>query len=93
MKDSGSTKQSSRRLSKEDIKKRLMHSLVNYENINTDGLNEQVNIVESYEEAIDIIKEDGGTIKANKKTIYFSYQHGKGFKNFKENRNFKRLVE
>ena len=47
MKDSGSTKQSSRRLSKEDIKKRLMHSLVNYENINTDGLNEQVNIVKA----------------------------------------------
>ena len=35
MKDTDSTIQSSRRLSKKEIKKKLMDSLVNNENINT----------------------------------------------------------
>ena len=44
--------QSSRRLRKEEIKKRLMDSLVYIENIDKEDLNEWANIVESYEEAI-----------------------------------------
>ena len=44
--------QSSRRLRKEEIKKRLMDSLVYNENIDREDLNEWANIVESYEEAI-----------------------------------------
>ena len=51
--------------------------------------------MESYEEAIDIVKKkknkDG--IKTNKKNIiFFTYQQGKVFRKFKENRKFKILV-
>ena len=71
MKDSGSTKQSSRRLSKEDIKKRIMESLVYNESINTEDLNERAYKAESYEEVMVIIKEYEDTIKANKKNLIF----------------------
>ena len=80
MKDSGSTKQSSRRLSKEDIKKRIMELLVYNESINTEDLNERAYKAESYEEVMVIIKEYEDTIKANKKNlIFFAYQEGKSF--------------
>ena len=61
--------QSSRRLSKEEIKKELNDSLVYNENIDREDLNEQANIMESYEEAMDIIKEYKDIIKTNKKNI------------------------
>ena len=80
MKDSGSTKQSSRRLSKEDIKKRIMESLLYNESINTEDLNERAYKAESYEEVMVIIKEYEDTIKTNKKNlIFFAYQEGKRF--------------
>ena len=81
-KDSSVTKQSSRRLIKEGIKKRLMDSLVHNENIDTADLNERANIVEveSYGKAMDIIKEYKDIIKENKKNItFFAYQQGKSF--------------
>ena len=61
--------QSSRRLSKEEIKKELNDSLVYNENNDREDLNEQANIMESYEEAMDIIKEYKDIIKTNKKKI------------------------
>ena len=61
--------QSSRRLSKEEIKKELNDSLVYNENNDREDLNEQANIMESYEEAMDIIKEYKDIIKTNKKNI------------------------
>ena len=61
--------QSSRRLSKEEIKKELNDSLVHNENNDREDLNEQANIMESYEEAMDIIKEYKDIIKTNKKNI------------------------
>ena len=64
------------------------------ENIDTQDLNERANIVESYEEAMDIIKEYQDIIKTNaKKDNFFSYQQDKVFKNFKENKKFKSLAE
>ena len=66
-------KQSSRRLSKEEIKKRLMESLVFNENISTKDLNEWTTIVESCKEALNIIKEYEDIIKTNKKNIFFAY--------------------
>ena len=70
-KDSSGIKSSSRRLSKEETKKRLRESLVYNENINTKDLNEQANMVENCEEAIYIIKEYKDIIKRNKKNINF----------------------
>ena len=93
-KDSDSAKQSSRRPSKEDIKKRLMDLLIYKESIDTEDLNERANIVESYEEGVDYIKEYKDIIKTNKKSIiFFAYQQDEVFRKFKENRKFKSLVE
>ena len=66
-KDSNSTKQSSRRLSKEEIKKWLIESLVYNNNINTEDLNARADRVEGYEETTSIIKEYEDIIKANRK--------------------------
>ena len=45
-------KQSSKRLSKEEIKKQLKDSFVNYENIGKEDLKARVNNVEDYENII-----------------------------------------
>ena len=77
-------KQSSKRLSKEEIKKQLKDSFVNYENIGKEDLKARVNNVEDYE----------NIIKTNKKKIIrFTYQQEKVFKKFIENRKFKYLVQ
>ena len=93
-KDSDSAKQSSRRPSKEEIKKPLMDLLIYKKSIDTEDLNERANIVESYEEGVDYIKEYKDIIKTNKKSIiFFAYQQDEVFRKFKENRKFKSLVE
>ena len=58
-KGSGSIKQWSRRLSKEETRKGLMESLVYNQKINTEDLNlkRKAIKVESYEETMNIIKE------------------------------------
>ena len=58
-KDSGSIKQWSRRLSKEETRKGLMESLVYNQKINTEDLNLKRKAIklESYEETMNIIKE------------------------------------
>ena len=87
-------KQSSRRLSKEEIKKTFMESLVYNENIDTEDLSERANIVESCEEAMDVIKKYEDIIETNKKSIiFFAYQQGNVIRKFRENRKFKGLVE
>ena len=79
-KDYENMKQLSRRFSKEEIKKRLMDSLVYNENIDRESLNEQTNIVEIYEEAMDITKEYEDVIKTKKNDIIlFKYQQDKVF--------------
>ena len=56
-----------------------------YGNINTEDLNEQANIVESYEESMGITKKYKDTIKTNKKNIiFFAYKQGKVFSKLKE---------
>ena len=86
-------KKDSDRLSKEDIKKRLIVSLVYNENIITADLNKREDRVKGYEDAMDIIKEHEDIIKTNKRNIMFSaYQEGKVFRKFKENRKLKVLL-
>ena len=94
MKDTDRTKQASRRLIKEEIKKQLIDSIVYNKNINTEDLNEWGNRVEDYEEAMGIIKEYEDIIKTNKRnTIFFADQQGKGFTRFKQSRRFKSLFK
>ena len=70
-----------------------MDSLVYNENIDTEDLNERANIVESYKEAIDIIKEYKDKTKANKKNIIlFAYQQSRAFRKLEENRNLEFLL-
>ena len=66
-----STKESSRRLSKDKIKKGLIDLLDYDENINTEDLHAWANRVESYEKAMKIIQEHEDIIKTNKKNITF----------------------
>ena len=71
-----------------------MDLLIYKESIDTEDLNERANIVESYEEGVDYIKEYKDIIKTNKKSIiFFAYQQDEVFRKFKENRKFKSLVE
>ena len=92
-KDPDSTKQSSR-LSKKEIKKRLIDSFACNENINTENLNARANRVKDNDEAMNIIKEYEDIIKTNKKNItFFAHKQGKVFRKFKENRKFKSLVK
>ena len=63
-----------------------------YGNINTEDLNEQANIVESYEEAMGIIKKYEDTIKTNKKNIiFFAYKKVKVLVNLRKIENLKVL--
>ena len=71
-----------------------MDLLIYKESIDTEDLNERANIVESYEEGVDYIKEYKDIIKTNKKkTIHFAYQPTKAFRKLKGNRKFKSLIE
>ena len=70
-KDSSSIKHSSGGLSKEEIKKRFLESLVYNGNFNTNDLNEWANIVGSCEELMDIIKEYEDIVKTSKNNIIF----------------------
>ena len=71
-----------------------MESLVYNENIDTEDLSERANIVESCEEAMDVIKKYEDIIETNKKSIiFFDYQQGNVIRKFRENRKFKGLVE
>ena len=90
-KDSDSTKQS-KRLSKEEIKKRLIDSFVCNENINTEDFNARANKVEGYEKAMNIIKEYEDITKKTQKEHNISCIF-KVLRKFKESRKFKSLVE
>ena len=65
-KESDSTKQSLRRLGKEEIIKQLIDSLVYNENVNKEDLNARANRVEDYAKAMNILKEYEYIIKTNK---------------------------
>ena len=68
-------KHSSRRLSREQIKKLLLHSFVYKENINKEELSAQVDTMEDSQEAIKIIQEFENVITTNKKNIVlFAYE-------------------
>ena len=54
----------------------------------------RVDTIKDYQEAMEIIKKCENIIRTNKKkTIGFAYKRGKNFKKFKEDANFKDLVE
>ena len=97
----------SRRLNKEQIKKQLIELFVsddaNKKELSAradaitdyrDAITDYRDAITDYREAMEIIIECETIIRTNKKKIIgFAYEQGKIFKKFKEDTNFKNLVE
>ena len=82
-----------RRLSKEEIKKQLIDSIVNNDIIETKELNEKADKVEKAEDAAAVIKQYEDIIRTKKKNIIsIAYHQGKVFKRFKDKEKFIKLV-
>ena len=80
-------------LNKEEIKKKLIDSIVNNDTTETEELNEKAENIEKPEDAAAIIKQYEDIILAKKKNITsIVYQQGKVFKRFKEEEKFIKLV-
>ena len=82
-----------RRLSKEEIKMKLLDSMTIYEIVEFDDLNKEAEKMQDPEKAGEIIKWYEDIIKTkNKGIINVAYHQGQVFKRFKEKEKFAKLV-
>ena len=82
-----------KRLSKEEIKKKLLDSMTIGEIVEFDDLNKEAEETQDPEEAAKIIKRYEDIIKTkNKGIINVAYHQGQVFKRFKEKEKFAKLV-
>ena len=82
-----------KRLSKEEIKKKLLDSMTIDEIVEFDDLNKEAEKIEDLEKAVEIIKRYEDIIKTkNKGIINVAYHQGQVFKRFKEKEKFAKLV-
>ena len=82
-----------KRLSKEEIKKQLLDSMIIDENLEFDDLNKEAEEVQDPEKAAKIIKRYEDIIKTkNEGIINVAYHQGQVFKRFKEKEKFTKLV-
>ena len=82
-----------KRLSKEEIKKKLLDSMTIDEIVEFDDLNKEAEKIEDPEKAAEIIKRYEDIIKTkNKGIINVAYHQGQVFKRFKEKEKFAKLV-
>ena len=82
-----------KRLSKEEIKKQLLDSMIIDEVAEFENLNKEAEEVQDPEEAAEIIKRYEDVIKTKKKEIInVAYHQGQVFKIFKEKEKFAKLV-
>ena len=82
-----------KRLSKEEIKKKLLDSMTIDEIVEFDDLNKEAEETQDPEEAAKIIKRYEDIIKTkNKGIINVAYHQGQVFKRFKEKEKFAKLV-
>ena len=89
MADSKKTK----RLSKEEIKKQLLESMIIIEVAEFEDLNKEAKEIQDPEKAAEIIKWYEGIIKTKKKGIIsIAYHQEQVFKRFKEKEKFAKLV-
>ena len=80
-------------LLKEEIKQKLIDSIINSDVIETEELNEKANKVEKPEDTAAVIKQYEDIIRTKKKNIIsIAYHQGKLFKRFKDKQKFIRLV-
>ena len=89
MADSKKTK----RLSKEEIKKQLLESMIIIEVAEFEDLNKEAKEIQDPEKAAEIIKRYEGIVKTKKKGIIsIAYHQEQVFKRFKEKEKFAKLV-
>ena len=82
-----------KRLSKEEIKKQLLDSMIIDEVAEFENLNKEAEEVQDPEEAAEIIKRYEDVIKTKKKGIInVAYHQGQVFKKFKEKEKFAKLI-
>ena len=82
-----------KRLSKEEIKRKLLDSMTIDEIVEFDDLNKEAEKIEDLEKAVEIIKWYEDIIKTkNKGIINVAYHQGQVFKRFKEKEKFAKLV-
>ena len=82
-----------KRLSKEEIKKQLLDSMIIDEVVEFEDLNKEAEEIQDPEKAAEIIKRYEDIIKTkNKAIINVSYHQGKVFKRFKQKEKFDKLV-
>ena len=82
-----------KRLSKEEIKRKLLDSMTIDEIVEFDDLDKEAEKIEDLEKAVEIIKRYEDIIKTkNKGIINVAYHQGQVFKRFKEKEKFAKLV-
>ena len=82
-----------KRLSKNEIKKQLLESIIINEVVESEELNKEAGEMQEPEKAAKIIKQYEDIIKTKKKGIIsIAYYQGKVFKRFKEKEKFIKLV-
>ena len=82
-----------KRLSKEEIKKQLLDSIIIDEVLEFEDLNKEAEVIQNPEKAAEIIKRYQDTIKTKKKGIInVAYHQGQVLKRFKEKEKFFTLV-
>ena len=82
-----------KRLSKEEIKKQLFHSIIIDENREFDDLNKEAEEIQDPEKAAEITKRYEDIIKTKKKGIInVAFHQGHSVKRFKEKGKFAKLV-
>ena len=82
-----------KRLSKHEIKKQLLESIIINEVVESEELNKEAEEIQQPEEAAKVIKQYEDIIKTKKEGIIsIGYYQGKIFKRFKENEKFVKLV-
>ena len=80
-------------LSKEEIKKQLLDSMIIDENLEFEDLNKEAEKIQDPEKAAEIIKRCEDNIKTKKKGIIkVAFYQGQIFKRFKEKGKFAKLV-
>ena len=82
-----------KRLSKEEIKKQLLDSMIIDEVVEFEDLNKEAEEIQDPEKAAEIIKRYEDIIKTKRKGIInVAYHQGQVFKRFKEKEKFAKLV-
>ena len=86
-------KKNAKRLSRKEIKKKLLDSMTMYEVVEFDNLNKEAEETQGPEEAVKIFKQYEDIIKTkNKEIINVAYHQGKVFERFKQKEKFATLV-